>query len=402
MPQKDNDQLVSNLFKPSAPVKRQCELTMQPAPPFQAHQGQTLSPELRQILRGVSRSFDLSIRLLPPALQAPVAIGYLLARATDTVADTTALPIGQRQELLDNLTLAIGSTQRQPTQTAELARQTQAFAQHQSNPHERALMLALPQCWPLLHTLSQADQASVRQVLGHITRGQQLDMARFGPGLNALHTEAELQDYTWLVAGCVGEFWTELCGRHLPGYSLLPQADMLRIGREYGMGLQRLNIVRDAGADLASGRCYWPVETLALAGLTPALLAEAAHTSQSHSHSQVQHQNPAQEALGAATLQALSPLYTQWLDHTQAQLACGLRYALALKPWRLRLASALPALIGARTVALLRQTGPAALGQSIKMPRRELRALLWRIALGLGSTATIERQFHRLSAEPPI
>jgi farnesyl-diphosphate farnesyltransferase len=366
-------------------------------PPFRqqaAGQGAGLSASLRLLLRQVSRSFDLSIRLLPPALQAPVAIGYLLARATDTVADTTALPLGQRQELLNMLTLVIGSTQHQPSQAEELARLTEDFAQHQSNPHERALMQALPQCWPLLHNLSEADQASVRQVLGHITRGQQLDMARFGPGLNALQTEAELQDYTWLVAGSVGEFWTELCGRHLPGYSLLPQADMLRVGREYGMGLQRLNIVRDAGADLASGRCYWPVETLAQAGLTPALLAEAARQSQS--------QVPHPEAPGAASLQALSPLYTQWLDHTQAQLACGLRYALALKPWRLRLASALPALIGARTVALLRQAGPAALGQSIKMPRRELRALLWRIALGLGSTATIERQFRRLSAEPAL
>lgn len=376
-------------------------------PPFRppaAGHSPGLSADLRKILRDVSRSFDLSICLLPPALQAPVAIGYLLARATDTVADTTALPLGQRQALLDALTQAIGSVEMSPLQTDELARLTQAFAQHQNNPHERALMLALPQCWPLLHSLSRADQASVRQVLGHITRGQHLDMARFGPGLNALHTEAELQDYTWLVAGCVGEFWTELCGRHLPGYAHLPQAEMLRIGREYGMGLQRLNIVRDAGADLASGRCYWPVETLALAGLTPALLAEAVQPVQTHSLGQGQNPNlnpnpnpnPGPTTHGAAALQALSPTYTQWLDHTQAQLACGLRYALALKPWRLRLASALPALIGARTVALLRQAGPAALTQSIKMPRREVRRLLWRIALGLGSATTIEREFRRL------
>jgi farnesyl-diphosphate farnesyltransferase len=240
-------------------------------------------------------------------------------------------------------------------------------------------MQALPQCLPLLHTLPADDQASVRQVLGHITRGQHLDMARFGPGLHALQTEAELADYTWLVAGCVGEFWTELCGRHLPGYSLLPQEEMMRIGRQYGMGLQRLNIVRDAGADLAAGRCYWPQETLRQAGLTPDMLAQTARTP------------------NADTLLALAPLYTQWLDHTHAQLADGMRYALALKPLRLRLASALPALIGARTVALLRQAGPAALKQRVKMPRHEVRALLWRIALGLGSAAVLEREFLQLS-----
>ena len=321
-----------------------------------------MSASQHQLLHHVSRSFDLSIRLLPGALQAPVAIGYLLARATDTVADTTALPLTERQVLLDLM--------------------AQTIAAHQTDPHERALMLDLPQCLRLLHTLSEADQTSVRQVLRHITRGQQLDMTRFGPGLQALQTEAELTDYTWLVAGCVGEFWTELCGRHLPGYSLLPQAEMLRIGREYGMGLQRLNIVRDAGADLVAGRCYWPEETLRQAGLTPAMLAQAAQTPNTD------------------TLHALTPLYTQWLDHTLAQLADGMRYALALKPLRLRLASALPALIGARTLALLRQAGPAALNQRVKMPRREVRVLLWRITLGLGSAAVLQKEFRKLSGEP--
>jgi farnesyl-diphosphate farnesyltransferase len=98
-------------------------------------------------------------------------------------------------------------------------------------------------------------------------------------------------------------------------------------------------------------------------------------------------------------MHALAPLYTQWLNHTQAQLADGMRYALALKPLRLRLASALPALIGARTVALLRQAGPAALNQRVKMPRHEVRALLWRIALGLGSAAVLQREFLQLSGQ---
>ena len=74
--------------------------------------------------------------------------------------------------------------------------------------------------------------------------------------------------------------------------------------------------------------------------------------------------------------------------------------ALALKPLRLRLASALPALIGARTVALLRQAGPAALTQRVKMPRHEVRALLFRMTLGLGSRAVLQRLWCQLSGEP--
>ncbi|MEY4734052.1 MAG: All-trans-phytoene synthase [Pseudomonadota bacterium] len=329
-----------------------------------------------KLLQGVSRSFHLSIRLLPLALQAPIAVGYLLARATDTVADTTTLPVAERQALLDAMAHAIASPQ---PATAALSAQAQAFAAQQKDPHEQALMQALPQCLAWLHQLSAPDQASVRTVLGHITRGQSLDMTRFGTGLHALQTEDELSDYTWLVAGCVGEFWTELCERHLPGFARLPTPDMMALGRAYGMGLQRLNILRDAGTDLIAGRCYWPEDTLVAAGLSPQALAQCARDND------------------PSTRQALSPLWTAWLDQTQAQLNDGLRYSCALKGWRLRLASALPALIGARTVALLRQAGPQALSQRVKMPRREVRALLWRLVLGLVSPNALRREYERLS-----
>jgi len=380
------------IYSNQAHLSSDNRLTMTTAPPFKRLTGPGLNRPQRLLLSRVSRSFDLSIRLLPKALQAPVAIGYLLARATDTVADTSALPLAERQVLLDLMKQAIdtpthGRAQPHPPQILGL---TQAFAAQQSHPHERALMQALPECLALLHTLSEADQASVRTVLGHITRGQQQDMSLFGRGpeqLVALQTETDLYHYTWLVAGCVGEFWTELCGRHLPGYALLPQNEMMHIGRQYGMGLQRLNIIRDMGADLADGRCYWPQETLAPAGLTPEWLAQACAAKADPLHLQ--------------NLQTLAPLYTQWLDQTQAQLACGMRYALALQPWRLRLASALPALIGARTVSLLRQAGPAALSQRVKMPRHEVRALLWRLALGWGSREALDRQFRQLSGEWP-
>src|SRR5436305_11632874 len=65
-------------------------------------------PVLRgSILAQVSRSFYLSIRLLPKKLRDPVSIGYLLARASDTIADTTDLPIELRTEKLRVLTRGI-------------------------------------------------------------------------------------------------------------------------------------------------------------------------------------------------------------------------------------------------------------------------------------------------------
>lgn len=330
----------------------------------------------RTLLRGVSRSFYLSIRLLPAPLRGPIAVGYLLARATDTVADTTALPQADRLQLLTTLMAAIDA----PKAGLQDKRQALAeFAELQSNLQERALMQALPACLRLLQDLPPADQASVRWVLGHITRGQVLDVQRFSQGPAALATDAELDEYTWLVAGCVGEFWTELCARHLPGFATQSVGAMRIAGRAYGMGLQRLNILRDAGADLAAGRCYLPEARLTVLGLSPERLMQAARSGDT------------------ATLQQLSPLWDAYLQQTHTQLSEGVLYSQHLSHRRLRLASALPALIGARTVAMLRQAGPQALTQRVKMPRHELRALLWRCIWRLVSPNTLCREFQRLS-----
>ena len=335
-----------------------------------------LTRDQLQLLRGVSRSFYLTIRLLPAALQGPIAVGYLLARATDTVADTTVLPASERLALLHGLAQAIQS----PAGSLQaLQPLLSAFASHQTDPHERALMQALPDCLPLLQDLASDDQTSVRWVLGHITRGQVLDVERFGQGPAALTTETELDDYTWLVAGCVGEFWTELCERHLPGFAT-QSADAMRLaGRAYGMGLQRLNILRDAGADLAAGRCYLPEARLNPLGLSPERLMTAAHTGD------------------APTLQQLAPLWDDYLQQTHQQLSEGVLYSQCLTSRRLRLACALPALIGARTVALLRHAGPQALTQRVKMPRHEMRALFWRLLWRLASPHAVAREFQHLS-----
>ena len=332
---------------------------------------------LMQLLRGVSRSFYLSIRLLPAPVRVPVGLAYLLARATDTVADTTALPADERQALLTQMISAI--SEGVPPTPLQLYKQLNRFAARQSDLAERALMHALPLCLQWLDQLNEADQRSVRWVLGHITQGQTLDVARFGEGPGSLQTESELQQYTWLVAGCVGEFWTEVCARHLPGFSNLPQDTLLALGRRYGMGLQRLNILRDAQADLLSGRCYLPASRLSCLGLSPATLTQASQTGD------------------VPTLALLMPLWQEYLDQTREMLADGMRYSLSLNNRRLRLATALPALIGVRTVELLQRAATRSLCARVKIPRREVYLLLCRLSLGLGSARTLQGEFQRLT-----
>lgn len=326
------------------------------------------APDLLALLRGSSRSFYLSIRLLPGRLRRPIAVAYLLARAADTLADTARLAACERMAHLDTWSSLVDG--RMPT--AEAARLSASFAPLQQDPQERDLIIALPQCLAWLDELMPADRDDVRSVLRHITAGQALDIERFElrqpPG--ALESGARLDEYTYLVAGSVGEFWTDLCLRHLPGFATRPQHEMRELARAYGMGLQLVNILRDAGADLAAGRCYFPADELEAAGLQPRHIQREADR--------------------------FEPVWQRWEARAQAGLELGMQYADAVTSRRVRAASALPALVAARTLALLRAAGPARLQRRVKVPRGEMRIVMARLLVTLAAREPLQASFVRL------
>ena len=301
------------------------------------------------ILRSVSRSFYLSIRMLPAQLREPVALGYLLARTTDTVADTSGIDRNVRIDTLQKLAAAVqGGAPREAI--VDLAA---AFVPRQQNAAERMLVEALPETLQRLDQVAAADRADIREVLTKINRGQMLDLERFAGGqLRALATAAELDEYTYLVAGSVGEFWTRLCFRHVRNFTHRDQTEMLALAKRYGMGLQLINVLRDAGADLRAGRCYFPEEQLGSRGMSPADILR----------------DPPR----------FEPIYRTWIDKAEAGVAAGMEYSAAIRSRRVRAATLLPALIGHRTLALLRDAGATALERTIKVSRAEVRRMTLR------------------------
>jgi farnesyl-diphosphate farnesyltransferase len=319
------------------------------------------------ILRSVSRSFYLSIRFLPAQLRQPVALAYLLARTTDTVADTAEISGTVRMEALTMLSHGIqGKASREVV--VDL---TGSFVPRQANESERNLLRSLPDCLAWLEEMEQADRNDIRVVLEKITRGQILDLQRFGSPqeMRALGTAADLDEYTYLVAGCVGEFWTRLCFRHVRNFASLSEDEMLALGKRYGMALQLINVLRDAGCDLRAARCYFPEYELSVAHLTALqILSEP---------------------------ERLQPIYQTWLKKAKDGLELGMQYARAIENRRVRAATVLPALIGARTLALLDEAGAAALQQTVKVPRGEVRAMILSLAVTFASRKSIDAMFDR-------
>jgi farnesyl-diphosphate farnesyltransferase len=327
---------------------------------------------LTSLLKDVSRSFYLTLRVLPKSIRREIGLAYLLARTTDTIADTEIVPLDQRLKSLQSLRERILGISAAPLNFGELARQ-------QSLPAERVLLEKCESSLELLQSLSEPDRQLVRQVLDVITSGQELDLRRFGrwgettgeptgtpPArgdarptnqIIALRTDAELDDYTYRVAGCVGKFWTDMCIEHLyrlPELDLAFSGTFEDLGVRFGKGLQLVNILRDLPADLQKGRCYIPADKLADAGLAPADLL-----------------SPANEA-------KFRPLYNRYLDLAKSHLAAGWEYTNLIPfTWMsLRLACAWPVLIGLRTIERLRTGHVLNPQQRIKISRAEVRNVI--------------------------
>jgi len=213
------------------------------------------------LLKRVSRSFYLTLRLLPTQVRESIALAYLLARLSDTVVDGAATDA-----------------------------ERQLLARHQEI-----------EAW----LSSSPDRPEIESVWSTIRQGQRFDHERFSATSSPLGPE-ELDRYTYLVAGCVGEFWTLLCRKKLPGFASLEFSELRDLSIRFGKGLQLVNILRDRHSDATMGRVYVPPERFA------AVLAEA-----------------------------------------RAHLGAARRYVDALQIYRLRVACALPLYLGEATLDLV-------------------------------------------------
>jgi farnesyl-diphosphate farnesyltransferase len=339
-----------------------------------------------ELLKPVSRSFYISIRLLPRALREPVALAYLLARTSDTIADSSAVDVEKRIELLDRLAAGIAGKDeaigrelravlalpRDPSVRAGLA--DSASAGRDESPGmtegEKTLLESAEAILRSLENLSSEDQRDVRELLAIITRGQRQDLTRWGRGLAALANVEELREYTYLVAGCVGEFWTRVCFRKVQSFTARDEADMLELGTNYGRGLQLVNILRDAGNDLRAGRCYFPEDELRAANLSASDLLNG----------------PAD----------FLPIYLRWIAEARAGLDAGLEYSIAINPARVRVATVLPAILGVRTLSLIEESGLEALRTRVKVPRSEVRGMIASTTITLASQSRLRRARAKL------
>ena len=313
--------------------------------------------ELESILEGTSRSFYLSLKELPKPIRPQISLLYLLARISDTIADSKEGPIEIRLEALESFNrFSQGSSETSP----DLSR----IAIVQPNQSERRLLECVEKVTSRISDFSQSDQEKIRRCLGIIISGQILDLKRSPLTKGAIQSigeERDLDDYAYRVAGSVGEFWTLMSLEHLFNVDSETEEGLLEKGVRFGKALQMINILRDVPSDLSIGRCYIPEKALSEFGLIPEDLMEP------------------------EKMEQFRPLYNKYLDITDSHLRAAVDY-ISLIPhsqFRLRGSCMIPVVIGKRTVSMLREGNVLDPINRIKIDRKEVKDVIKSVLMAI-------------------
>lgn len=213
-------------------------------------------PELDRLLAVSSRTFALTIPLLPEPTRCEVTVAYLLFRVADTLEDSTRWSGDRKRDELD----AFGRFLASPS-----AASAQALSAHWeaeppvADPGYRELLADFPLVTAVAATLGPRAGRIVTAHTQRTVEGMAAFVARESEGRLRLRDTVDLKAYCYAVAGIVGEMLTELF--LLRDVRLASKAgELRRDARTFGEALQLVNILKDASLDSSEGRHFLPPE----------------------------------------------------------------------------------------------------------------------------------------------
>ena len=207
----------------------------------------------KAILSSVSRTFALTIPLLPSAIEKVVGNTYLLCRIVDTIEDAADL----LPETKQHLSLLFLDAVLEKSLVASFVEPCLKALSDYGNQDELDLIAHTPTVLRILHTCSKEDQEAVSRCVSIMSEG----MSRFHgkqtvAGLKDLN---EFERYCYVVAGVVGELLTTIFRNHSPRFAKnIPGQEALAIA--FGQALQMTNILKDSPEDRARGVSWMPAD----------------------------------------------------------------------------------------------------------------------------------------------
>ena len=212
------------------------------------------------MLKGVSRTFALTIPQLPEALRDVVSNAYLLCRTVDTIEDEPQLSFDQKKQFSQHF-LEILQGHKDPYQ---LSRQLVPLLSDHTIPAEHQLIKQLDRVVGITQQFDPDQQQSLVRCVRIMSEG----MVFFQEHSNeeGLKDQAEMDLYCYYVAGVVGEMLTELFCFYSPEITK-NRDELFLLSRSFGQGLQMTNILKDIWDDQARSACWLPKDLFGQEGL---------------------------------------------------------------------------------------------------------------------------------------
>jgi farnesyl-diphosphate farnesyltransferase len=327
----------------------------------------------RAILPGVSRTFALSIRLLPGALNEAVLVSYLLCRIADTIEDDHSATVERKAALLQTLLAALDDPR---------AAQTLAAAGDELVAGENThvdLVRGASHVIAVYDSLAERPRARVRHWVTEMVRGMEKFVRLYPAGIR-IRTLDEYKEYCYYVAGTVGNLLTDLWHEHSAAVGIAEYRALWLRCREFGEALQTVNILKDIAWDAAhENAIYVPEDSLRAHGSSQRTLLDPAHVEQNH-----------------AAVQELIALAWRDLDEALEYFVTLPRRALRIRAFCL-----LPLLFAYATLREL--SGSRAMlraGGTVKISRREVRTLMAAGLMLVGSNAAVRWLVARVRRRP--
>jgi farnesyl-diphosphate farnesyltransferase len=209
---------------------------------------------LEDLLEKTSRTFALSIPVLPEPTRGEVMIAYLLFRIADTFEDAAHWPPARRVEALTEFEELLSHYSRPQAEKLEKKWTATDPSQHSGY---RELIAQVPFVLECFFSLDPEAIFSVRAHVIRSARGMADFVRRSQAGALRLDDLQDLRDYCYAVAGIVGEMLTDLF--LLKRAALAPaESDLKRRAATFGEALQLVNILKDASVDRTEGRNFLP------------------------------------------------------------------------------------------------------------------------------------------------
>jgi len=211
-------------------------------------------PTLEGLLEKTSRTFALSIPVLPEPTRREVTVAYLLFRIADTFEDASHWPPERRIAALSDFEGLL--RENRPAEAAALAA---AWCAASPADHEgyRELIAEVPFVLAGFFSLAPGAVTFIRSHVLRSSEGMGEFVATTHDGRLALPGLPELRRYCYYVAGIVGEMLTDLFLLGRPALASSAEA-LRRRAATFGEALQLVNVLKDADQDAAEGRRYLP------------------------------------------------------------------------------------------------------------------------------------------------